>query len=43
MNESVREFHLFADISSGIYGSELLGRQCCAEIGSRRQKTRAEI
>ena len=41
MKERVREFHLFAGIGGGIYGGELHRHECCAEIGSRRQKSRA--
>ena len=43
MKERVREFHLFAGIGGGIYGGELPGRECCAEIGSRRQKSRRKV
>ena len=32
INDSIREFHLFAGIGGGIYGGSLLGHTCCAGV-----------
>lgn len=32
MNNTIKEFHLFAGIGGGIYGGRLLGHTCCAGV-----------